>query len=173
MSLKKTLILALTAAVTVTMVGVSPDMAMAKAKKGKGDTVDPELQKEVDGVSATLMKLLVKAKSHGLFSPEEAGKVTEIKLQMMDLLAKAGQDPLLVKPVYQAGVLFAEREQYDDAMDMFRFLTTNFAEHPYGLQAKAALAVLEKQMGIASTASVPGTAPGAPPAAPGAPPAKG
>lgn len=116
----------------------------AKKKAGKGDA---ELEKTLEPMNKTLAQLIVKAQSRALFSPKESGELVDIKYQLLDLMKDNTTNPLLIKPVYQAAVLCNQREQFDDAMDLYNFLIANFADSPYGLRAKGELQLLKKQIG--------------------------
>lgn len=158
------------------------DPLTALAKKKAKDTaaatvVDPvaeaeaKLTKDLTPINDQLTKLLVKIQSRDLLSPADAGKLVDIKYKLLDFLTQSPQSAQLTKPLYQAGVLFVEREEYNDAYEMFNYLGQGFATTTYGMKAKGQMQQLEKRFGPnyfaveaavttpAPTAAVPGATP--------------
>jgi hypothetical protein len=116
----------------------------AKKKKGGGDT---ELQKSLEPISQTLEGLLDKVQSNTLFSAKEAGELINLKFTMMDLIKDNPTSPLLMKPAYQAALLYKHREQFSDAYELFTFLNNTFPDTPYGQQARSELFKMKKLLG--------------------------
>lgn len=160
------------------VLGAAPDLT-AEAKK-KAAKVDPAaqaaaeaeaktkaaqaaLEKGLTPLATDLTKLMMRVQGRGLLSPEEASKLVEIKYKLLDLMEQYPQNPLLAKPVYQAGTLFSEREAYNDAFEMFQYLAQGYMSNPYGAKAKGQIQMLERKFG-ANYFSVEMAAPVNPPA---------
>ena len=180
--------------------GVEPLTALAKKKaksqEAAAPAVDPvaeaeaRLSKELVPLDAQLTKLLMKVQGRYLLSPEEAGQLVEIKYKLLDLLSQNPKSPQLGKPLYQAGILFTQREEYNDAYEMFNYLAQGFSNSQYGIKAKGHMLQMEKRFGpdyfaveasVTSSALAPATPAAASPAsqpaaatpaAPAKPPAK-
>lgn len=153
--------------------------AEAKKKAAGPDPAaqaDVEVKKGLDPLNEQLTKLMIKVQSRALLSPEDAGKLADIKYKLMDIMDQYPQSAMLAKPVYQAGILFSEREAYTDAYELFNFLAQGFPTNPYGTKAKGQIQQLEKKFGpayfsaeasaTAATAPAAGAAPTAPVGAP-------
>lgn len=140
---KRTISLLLVA-LCLTMAGV-PD-SEAKKGKGKGPS-EADLQKSLTTIDKDLMDLVKKSQSRTLFSPEETGTLTEIRFNLIDLMNSFPGNPLLSKPAYQAAKLYAAREMWQDAYDVYRFLVEKYPTDPYGMRAKSEIALLVKQKG--------------------------
>ncbi len=125
----------------------------ADAAKKKKDAVDPQaeakLKEGLEPMSKTLGEMLVKIQARALFSPDESGKLEEIKFQLLDLMNQHPKNPVLVQPVYQAGVVYQKRERYLDAYELFSFLSLNFPENPYGLRAQNEIRSMRQKLGDA------------------------
>jgi hypothetical protein len=116
----------------------------AKKKKGGGDA---ELQKNLEPIAKVIDELNIKVQSRLLFSPKDSGQLSEVKYKLLDLLKDNATNPLMVKPLYQAAVLYTGREQFTDAYELFSYLSTNFPETPYGIRAKNEMFKLKKMLG--------------------------
>lgn len=144
----------------------------AEAKKKGGGKADAEIQKGLEPINAALDPLLLKVQARALLSPEEAGKLTDLKYKLLDLVDQFPQNALLAKPVYQAALLFSLREEYSDAYELFGVLSGGFAASPYGIRAKGQMQQLEKRLGPDYFATMGAAASVAAPTG-GAAPAKG
>ncbi len=145
----------------------------AEAAKPKAVAVDPaaggdaDLKKMLDPITVDLLKMLSSVDARALLSPTDEAKLVDIKFKLMDAMDQAPTNVLLVKPVYLAGLLFANRESFNDAHDLFGFLATGFPTNSYGLKAKVQMQQMEKQLGadyfgiaaapVTATAGAPGT----------------
>jgi hypothetical protein len=140
---------------TISLLLVALCLAMAgvpdsEAKKGKSKAKGPseaDLQKSLTSMDKDLMDLVKKSQSRTLFSPEETGTLTEIRFNLIDLMNSFPGNPLLSKPAYQAAKLYAAREMWQDAYDVYRFLVEKYPTDPYGMRAKSEMALLVKQKG--------------------------
>lgn len=142
--------LALLVAVCVVAGTVNDIPAQAKKKAKEADTTvqaDAELQKGIEPINTDLTKLMMRLEGRALLSPDEAGKLVDLKYKLLDLVNQHPQNALLAKPLYQAGVIFNQREEYNDAYEMFSHLSTGFPTNPYGLRAKGQIQQLEKRFG--------------------------
>lgn len=129
---------------------VDPFTAEAAKKKGGPDPAaqaEAEFQKNLEPLSTELHKLMIKIESRGLLSPDEAGQLADLKFKLLDMMNQFPQNALIAKPVYQAGILFTEREEYNDAFEMFSFLAQGFPTNPYGAKARGQIQLLEKRFG--------------------------
>jgi hypothetical protein len=140
------LLLALPLWAPATGVRVSEAQAAKKSAKAKA----AEQEKALEEVSKALDGLLAKSQSRLLFSPKDAGSLSEIKYQLIELLQNAKGNPALAKPVYQAGVLFARRDEYLEAYDLLQQLTLAFPESPYSVRARAEIGLLKRTYGEAA-----------------------
>ena len=130
--------------------GPEPFTAEAKKKAAGPDPAvqaEEALKKNLGPLSEQLMQLTMKIQGRGLLSPGEAGKLAEMKYQLLDLMNQTPANALLTRAVYQAGVLFTEREQYNDAYEMFQYLAKNFPDNPYGSKGRGQIQQLEKRFG--------------------------
>jgi hypothetical protein len=129
---------------------VDPITAEAAKKKGGADPAaqaEAEFKKNLEPLTQDLDKLMIKIESRSLLSPDEAGKLAELKYKLLDAMNQSPQNVLIAKPVYQAGVLFTEREAFNDAFELFSFLATNFPANPYGAKARGQIQRLNKRFG--------------------------
>ncbi len=126
---------------------VDPAAQAAADAEAKAKAAEAELQKGLTPLATDLTKLMMRIQGRGLLSPEEAGKLVEIKYKLLDLMEQYPQNPLLAKPVYQAGTLFSEREAYNDAFEMFQYLAQGYISNPYGAKAKGQIQMLERKFG--------------------------
>lgn len=151
--------------------GLGPSLNLsAEAKKKAAAAVDPtakndaEVKKIVDPLNDQLGKLMLKVESRTLLSPEDAGQLADIKYKLVDTLTQYPQSALLVRPLYQAGILFFQRESFNDAYELFSYLAQGFPTTPYGLKSKGQITQLEKRFGAdyfaADGAAPPAAAPG-------------
>lgn len=142
----------------------------AEAKKKVEAGPDPaaqaeaELKKNLDPISTQLNALMIKIESRALLSPSEAGQLADLKYKLLDLINQPTPNALVSKPVYQAGVLFSEREEFNDAYELFNYLAQNFPTTSYGAKAKGQLQQLEKRFGasyfsVAAAGAAPTTTP--------------
>lgn len=183
-NMKKSMLFALLIGLSV---AVSLDMTADAKKKAAGPDpaaqADAEVKKGLDPINDGLTKLMIKVQSRALLSPDEAGQLADLKYKLMDLMNQYPQNAQLVKPVYQAGILFTLREEYNDAYELFNYLAQGFATNPYGLKAKGQMQQLEKRFGpgyfsvdavspAPATATAAGGTPAAPAATPATPPKK-
>lgn len=129
------------------LLSVGPGYLSAEAAKKKKGGGDAELQKTLEPMAKSLDALMGKVQSHMLFSPKDSGALLSLKFQLMDLMKDNPNNPLLVKPLFQAGVIYAGREQFIDSYEMFNYLTTNFPDNPYGIRAKSEIQQLKKLLG--------------------------
>jgi len=167
---------ALIAALLLVGLGLMPDVNLsAEAKKAAGPDPaaksDAEVKKVVDPINDQLGKLMVKVQSRALLSPEEAGQLADIKYKLVDALTQYPTNAQLARPVYEAAVLFSQREAYNDAYELFSYLAQGFATTPYGLKSKGQMTQLEKRFGTDYFAAD-GAAPAGDPAATATAPAK-
>ncbi|MGE0199647.1 MAG: hypothetical protein AB7P76_01625 [Candidatus Melainabacteria bacterium] len=126
----------------------------AEAKKAKQDdgqaaaaAAEAELKKQVDPIAKELDGMMTKLQSRALFSPTDAGKLADIKYKLTDLISQYPDSPMIVRPVFQAATLFAEREEFLDAYELYNFLASGFAAQPYGMRSKVKLEQLKKELG--------------------------
>ena len=136
--------------------------ADAKKKAAKGPTAE-EIQKSIDTLTKDVDGLTMKVQSRALLSPQENGKLVEIKFKLMDLMGQSPNNPALVRPLYQAGVLYNARESYNDAYELFNYLTEGYPANPYSNKAKSQMQMLEKRFGadtffVEKGSPAPGTA---------------
>lgn len=131
--------------------GAGSQLAAEAKKKGGGANpaaqADAEVKKGIDPINEQLDKLIIKVQSRALLSPKEAGELAELKYKLMDIMNQYPQNALLARPVYQAGVLFFERESYNDAYELFNYLAQGYPGNPYGTKAKSQIQQLEKRFG--------------------------
>lgn len=159
----------LMAAILAVSIGFSGSIT-AEAKKKAAAAADPsaqadtEIKKVLDPLNEQLSKLMIKLQSRALLSPEEAGKLVDLKYKLLDLLGQYPQNALLAKPLFQAATLFAQREAYEDAYEMFNNLVQGYATSPYGLKAKGQLQQMDKKFGAGyfAEAALPATTSGTP-----------
>ncbi len=123
------------------------DAAKKKKGSGEGAKAAAELQKGLDEINKQLNSLMVKVQSRALLSPKEAGQLVELKYKLLDLMNAQPNNPLLARPVYQAGVLYQERESYNDAYELFSYVAQGYPGNPYGAKAKSQIQQLEKRFG--------------------------
>lgn len=126
---------------------VDPVAQAAAEAATKAKATEAEIKKGLDPIGIQLSKLLIRVQGRGLLSPAEAGQLVELKYQLLDLMEAFPQHGLLAKPVYQAGTLFADREAYNDAFEMFNYLAQGYASNPYGAKARGQIQILERQFG--------------------------
>ena len=116
--------------------------AMAAKKKG----ISPaEAQKILVEADKDLTGLLIKTQNRQLLSPEDAGKLTTLQVQLLELTAMPKPDPTLPKVLYQVAMILERREQVLGAVDCYDTLCQKFADSPYANKAKLAAAQLKKQ----------------------------
>jgi hypothetical protein len=115
----------------------------ALAKKSKGIS-DAEAQKILTAADQQLSGLLIKTQNRQLLSPEDAGQLTQIQVQLIEILAMTKPAMALPKVLYQTALILERREQYMDAADYYDLLSTKFADSPYAAKAKLAAAQLKK-----------------------------
>ncbi len=144
--------LALILAMLCLVAGIFGDSsALAATKKKKGDDgaakAEAEMQKNLEPITEQLGKLMVKIQSRSLLSPNEAGQLVDIKYKLMDMMDQHPQNALLAKPIYQAGILFSERESFNDAYELFNYVAQGFPATQYGAKAKSQIQQLEKRFG--------------------------
>ncbi len=142
---------------------VDPAAQAAAEAEAKAKAAEAALQKGLTPLTTDLTRLMMRIQGRGLLSPDEAGKLVEIKYKLLDLMEQYPQNPMLAKPLYQAGTLFSEREAYNDAFEMFQYLAQGYMSNPYGAKAKGQIQMLERKFG-ANYFSVEMAAPVAPPA---------
>ncbi len=123
---------------------IDPALAAGKKKKSKTDL---EVEKVLTPIVEQLTPLSNKAASQGLFSPEDAAKAQEMKLQLLDLIHEYPTNQQLVKPAYEAARLFRFREMYDDAFDFYQYVTTNFANTPYASLSRVEIQRMKQVLG--------------------------
>ncbi|MEM0951598.1 MAG: hypothetical protein AAGI66_05570 [Cyanobacteria bacterium P01_H01_bin.74] len=116
--------------------GNSSALAKKKGKKGKSDK---EVEKILEPVQEDMDKLVLKMNGGFLFSPQEAQKMLEIKFTLIDLIDEYPKSKLVIKPVYQFGLLLQQREAYNDAYELLSFLADSFPDSAYGVRAKTQL----------------------------------
>ncbi len=155
---------AVIALISFASISIAPDYAVAAKKKSKEQIEQERLEAEklaqeeeakkiaeikekLAPLSDTLNELLKKKESKTLFSPEDAGKLAEVKYQLIDMIIENPDTSLIAKPAYQAGVLYAFREEFTDAYEVFSFLNSRFPREPYGVKARIRIAEMKKKMG--------------------------
>jgi tetratricopeptide (TPR) repeat protein len=126
---------------------VDPAAQAAAEAEAKAKAAQAELKKGLTPLATDLTNLMMRIQGRGLLSPEEAGKLVAIKYKLLDLMEQYPQNPLLAKPLYQAGMLFSEREAYNDAFEMFQYLAQGYISNPYGAKAKGQIQMLERKFG--------------------------
>ena len=143
----------LAVALMILGLGLSPSLNLGAEAKKKAAAVDPaatmdaEVKKVVDPINDQLGKLMLKVESRTLLSPADAGQLADIKFKLEDVYTQYPTSTLLVRPLYQAGILFFQREAYNDAYELFSYLVQGFPTTPYGLKSKGQIAQLEKRFG--------------------------
>jgi hypothetical protein len=140
------LALLLSLSVAISLNGTA-DAKKAPAGPDPAAQADAEVKKGLDPINDSLTKLMIKVQSRALLSPDEAGQLADLKYKLMDLMSQYPQNAQLTRPVYQAGILFFEREEYNDAYELFNFLAQGFPTTPYGAKAKGQIQQLEKRFG--------------------------
>ena len=105
----------------------------AEAKKKKLTAV--MVKKELLALQPEIVRLLSKSRSRGLFTPEDADKVNEIRETLNLLIGGSPKSEELVEPAYQAGQLFLARELYFDSYEAFSFIETKFPKSAYATKA--------------------------------------
>ena len=147
----------------VSLLGSTDPLTTEAAKKKGGPDpaaqAEAELKKNLDPLNEQLSKLMIKIESRGLLSPDEAGQLADLKYKLLDMMNQFPQNALMAKTVYQAGILFNQREEFNDSYELFNFLAQGFPSNPYGAKAKGQLLLLEKRMGPDYFIKDPGTAP--------------
>ncbi len=145
--------LGLAIALMILGLGLTPSLNLGAEAKKKAAAVDPaatmdaEVKKVVDPINTQLGKLMLKVESRTLLSPADAGQLADIKFKLEDAYTQYPTSTLLVRPLYQAGILFFQREAYNDAYELFSYLVQGFPTTPYGLKSKGQIAQLEKRFG--------------------------
>lgn len=128
----------------ILLTAIDPALAAAKKKKSKADV---EVEKLLDPIVQDLTPLSQKGAARGLFSPEDASKLVEIKLKLLDLISDYPTSKMLAKPAYEAGRLFRYREQYDDAYDFYNYVQTNFSASPYAAMSQVEIQRMKQLLG--------------------------
>jgi hypothetical protein len=131
------------AVVCVLSTGLTP----VDAKKKKPKINEDEVKSAIEPVQTDVRALMGKIQSRLLFTPEDNGKLDELKWQLMDLMALYGKSNLLAQPVYQAAVLFESRERLNDAYDMYQFVESTYPEEPVATRAGFKRHKLEQRFG--------------------------
>lgn len=126
---------------------VDPAAQAAAEAEAKTKAIEAEIQTALTPLNKQLTALMMRVQARGLFSPEEAAQLVEIKYKLLDLIDQYPQNPSLAKPIYQAGTLFVERESYNDAFELFNYLAQGYSGLSYGAKAKGQIQQLEKQFG--------------------------
>lgn len=129
--------------------------AEAAKKKGKKAAAGPDpaavaaetLKKDLEPLDTLIQAMQTKIQSRNLLSPEEAGKLVDIKQGLLVIIEQHPQNPTVARTVYQAGMLFSQREEFSNAYEMFSFLAASFPGQAYGIKAKAQLQQLETRFG--------------------------
>lgn len=106
-----------------------------------------ELAKTLEPLNKTLEQLSAKSQAHALFSPEDAGKLGKIKYQLLDLIYAHPKDDQLARPVYQAAVLYSDREEYHDAYELFGYVSERYPKTPYAMKSKMKIGELQRMLG--------------------------
>lgn len=146
-----------------TSVAFAVDKKLSKKDKALMETLTP-IQESLEG-------LLLKVQSRQLLSPQESSELIKTKYQLTELMNDNPNNGILAKPVYQAGILSYYREQYEDALELFRFLVDHMPNSPYGLRAQQKLPDIHRKLGLepVGSGSKEGAAPAKAPAVPGGP----
>lgn len=130
---------------------LAPDADARRRKDDDGAAeqakIEEEIRKQLEPVNQELETLIKKMQGRSLFSPEDAGTLAEVKYTLLDLIYKHPKNPQLVKPIYQAGVLYSDREELNDSYELLHYLVEAFPEHPYGNKAKSKLDQLRQRYG--------------------------
>lgn len=116
-------------------------------KKKKPKINEEEVKSAIEPVQTDVRALMGKIQSRLLFTPEDNGKLDELKWQLMDLMALYGKSNLLAQPLYQAAVLFETRERLNDAYDMYQFVETTYPEEVVATRAGFKRHKLEQRFG--------------------------
>ncbi len=128
--------------------GVGNLSANAKKKKKEVDPqAEAKLKEGLEPLSESLNKLLIKIQSRYLFSPEDSGELADIRYKLMELMKKHPKNKQMVQPVYQAAVLYQKRELYDEAYELYTFLSSSFPDNPYGLRANSEIRSMKRLLG--------------------------
>lgn len=140
------------ALVLLSLLVLAPLEAADAAKKKKGGNADQakieaEVKAAVTPIEKILTTLSVKLQSRGLFSPQDAGQLADTKMKIFDLMSQYPTQPMIVRPVYQAGMILSDRGEYEDSYELLSFLSTQHGQTPYGIKAKAKMQQLERQLG--------------------------
>ncbi|MEB3246045.1 MAG: hypothetical protein VKJ06_08695 [Vampirovibrionales bacterium] len=139
------------------VVGPEPSFAAGKknAKAAEAAANDPAV--ELAKLDKIFDSILVKVRARMLLSPKDASAMAAAKLKLMDLMTTAPTNAALVLPVYKAGLLYAERDFADDALELFEFLQTQFPNHPYSARATKYIVKLGGTPIVPASPSGPGT----------------
>lgn len=140
---KPLLALGLALACSITLATTPAD---AKKKK-KAKINEEEVKAALEPVQTDVRALLSKVQTRLLLTPEDSGKLDELKWQLMDLMAMYGKSNLLAQPLYQAAVLFEHRERLNDAYDMYQFVETSYPDVPVATRAGFKRQKLEQRFG--------------------------
>ena len=108
-----------------------------KSKKSKKKT--DTLAKDLEPIMATLTTLQEKAKARELYSAEDAAKLDELRIQLMDVMVAHTGKPELAKVVYQAALLFERRDLTLDANEAYHYLAEHYGHTLYGRRGQLAL----------------------------------
>ena len=147
---QKTLVTAcMLCAILLNMAGDFTAEAKKKAAAGPDPAIqaEAELKKNLEPITKQLTDLLFKIQSRELLSPKDAGQLAELKYQLLDIVNQNPQNVLIAKPLYQAGIIYSDREEYNDAYELFSYLAQGFPTNPYGGKARGQIQQLEKRFG--------------------------
>lgn len=138
----------LTTVMLIALLLTCPAGALAgkKAKAGPSQE-DTDVKAVIDKIDKPLNDLVIKEQSRVIFSPKDAGDLADIRVKLTDLITQYPKNLQLVRPAYQAGMLYTDREAFMDGYELLSFIATQFPDNPYGLKAKIKINQLEKKLG--------------------------
>ena len=143
--------LAILVAVMLLLPTVTGEAWAARKKKDSAEEdatkAAAELQKTLEPIATQLDELMAKMQARALFSPQDAGVLGKIKYQLVDLMYANPKDDQMAKPVYQAAVLYTDREDYNDAYELFSYVSSKYPKTPYAQKSLMKLGELERRLG--------------------------
>lgn len=140
----------LTVVVTVMVAAMPIPSAQAKKKKKKkvdDSKIVAEIEEALTPINETMKQLMTKVQSRLLFTPKDSAELDGLKWELITLTQKYPKRKELIQSVYQAAALYHTRDFYQDAFDLYTFLATNHADHPYGVRSQLAIHKLNQKFG--------------------------
>ncbi|OGI03985.1 MAG: hypothetical protein A2Y25_01135 [Candidatus Melainabacteria bacterium GWF2_37_15] len=133
------LILILLIFVSFNLFVVSDPVSSAAKSKGLDEEQVKQLEQNVDA-------LVKKVYASGLFSPQDAEMLVDIKTKLDSVIGTNTKDPMYARLFFNTGYILKEREYVDEAIQYFNLVGEKFPETPYAKRAESEL----KKLGVKS-----------------------